>query len=582
MSFDPITLEVLRNALQSAAEEMGAALTRTALSPNIKDRRDCSTAIYTREGLLVAQAEHIPLHLGLMPAVVKAVLREYPLELLSEGDAVIINDPYISGSHLPDICVISPVYHAGEPLALVANLAHHVDVGGAVPGSMSTTSREIFQEGIRIPPVKIRSGGQLNHELMKVLSTNVRTAREFYGDIHAQIAANNAGEKRLRELAGRYGAGMLRQYMEEIINYAERRMRSALAGLPRGTYTFEDYLEGDGLSSDLIKIKAAVKTGGDSILVDFTGTAPQAVGPVNATRGVTLACVYFAVKAVTDPELPSSEGMARPIEVVTPAGTLVSPRYPAPVVHANINTAQRITDVILGALAQAVPERVTAAGTGSMSNFTIGGLHPETGVYYSYVETYGGGQGAKCGQDGMDGVHVNMTNTRNTPVEVIEISYPLLVNRYGLIPNSGGAGRWRGGLGMVREVTVLGQGTAFSVSTERNVLCPWGLAGGGQGRRAGCYLKNDGEGTSLPGKITGDAQAFSAVGLETAGGGGYGEPLDRDPALVLEDVLDGLVSRKEAREKYGVRFIESEERAVDYTATQSLRERLRQSMRGVL
>lgn len=579
MAFDPITLEVLRNALQSAAEEMGATLTRTALSPNIKDRRDCSTAIYTRDGLLVAQAEHIPLHLGLMPTVVKAVLREYPLGLLGEGDAVIINDPYISGSHLPDICIISPVYHEGEPLALVANLAHHVDVGGSVPGSMSTTSREIFQEGIRIPPVKIRSGGLLNQELLKVLSTNVRTAREFYGDIHAQIAANNAGEKRLKELAGKYGAGMLMEYMEEIINYSERRMRCALAGLPQGTFTFEDYLEGDGLSCDLIKIKATVKTGGDSILVDFTGTAPQAGGPVNATRGVTLACVYFAVKAVTDPELPSSEGMARPIEVVTPEGTLVNPRYPAPVVHANINTAQRITDVILGALAQAVPVRVTAAGTGSMSNFTIGGIHPETGVYYSYVETYGGGQGAKIDQDGMDGVHVNMTNTRNTPVEVIEISYPLLVERYGLVPGSGGAGSCRGGLGIVREVTVLGDGATFSISTERNMLSPWGLAGGGEGRRSRCYLKTGGTVEPLLGKTTRAIPPFCTVALETAGGGGFGDPLERDPALVREDVLDGLVSPEEARDKYGVIFETGEDLAVDYAATRSLRERRRSSMK---
>lgn len=573
MARDPVTLEVLRKALQSVAEEMGAALTRTAISPNIKDRRDCSTAIYTRDGLLVAQAEHIPLHLGLMPTVVRAVLREYPLSLLGEGDAVIINDPYISGSHLPDICIISPVYHGGEPLALVANLAHHVDVGGSVPGSMSTASREIFQEGIRIPPVKIREGGCLNHELLKVLANNVRTAREFHGDIHAQIAANSAGEKRVKELAGRYGRNVLLEYMEEIIDYSERRMRSALAELPSGTFCFEDFLEGDGLNQDLIKIKATVKTGGERILVDFTGTAPQAEGPVNATRGVTLACVYFAVKAVTDPELPSSEGIARPIEVVTPEGTLVNPRYPAPVAHANINTAQRITDVLLGALAQALPHRVTAAGTGSMSNFTIGGIRPSTGAYYSYVETYGGGQGAKSDQDGMDGVHVNMTNTRNTPVEVIEMSYPLLVERYGLVPDSGGPGRFRGGLGMLREVTVLDSSATVSLSTERAVLSPWGLAGGEAGRRSRCFFKIDEAVELLPGKVTRVVPPLGTVALETAGGGGFGDPLERDPERVREDVLDGLVSPEGATDNYGVVFKPGEKLAVDYIATRSFRER---------
>jgi len=542
VSYDPVTLEVLRNALQSAAEEMGVVLTRTALSPNIKDRRDCSTAVYTREGFLVAQAEHIPLHLGLMPAVVKAVLHEYPLSLLNEGDAVIINDPYISGSHLPDICIISAVYHQGEPIAIVANLAHHVDVGGAVPGSMSTACREIFQEGIRIPPVKIRAGGRLNHELLKLLSNNVRTAREFYGDIHAQIAANSAGGKRLKEMAEKYGTGMLLKYMREIIAYSERRLRKALSGLPQGTFSFEDYLEGDGLNQDLIKIKTTIETRGDSILVDFTGTSPQAEGPVNAIRGVTLACVYFAVKAVTDPELPSSEGMSRPIEVITPAGTLVNPCFPAPVAHANINTAQRITDVLLGALAKAAPDRVTAAGTGSMSNFTIGGIHPETGAYYSYVETCGGGQGAKCDQDGMDGVHINMTNTRNTPVEVIEMSHPLLVERYGLIPDSGGQGRCRGGLGISREVTILCPGATASISTERSVLSPWGLSGGGEGRRSRCSIKKNGIVESLPGKVTLKVAQYDSLTLETAGGGGFGNPLERDPERVKEDVLDGLVS----------------------------------------
>ncbi len=550
MHFDPITLEVLRNALQSVAEEMGATLTRTALSPNIKDRRDCSTAIYTTGGNLVAQAEHIPLHLGLMPTVVKEVLKTIPLKSMAPGDAVIINDPYVSGSHLPDVCLISPVFAGNMPLAIVANLAHHVDVGGSVPGSMSTTCTEIFQEGMRIPPVKLSRSGQINRDLLKVLAHNVRTSDEFYGDIQAQLSANQVGVKRLQELARKTGSATLIQYMHEIINYAERRIRRAIAEIPNGTYRFTDYLEGDGIIDEQINITAAVQVENDSLKVDFTGTCPQVKGPVNATRGVTLACVYFAVKAVADPDLPASEGIARAVDVITPPGTLVNPLYPAPVAHANINTAQRITDVVLGALAQAVPHQVTAAGTGSMSNFTIGG-RDWRGNFYSYVETYGGGQGAMSDQDGMDGVHVNMTNTRNTPVEVIEINYPLLVEKYGLVPDSGGPGKYRGGCGIVREITVLEDATV-SVSTERNTLGPWGLQGGRPGRTSRCYIKLPG-GTKqiMPGKFTREVPAGTTVTLETAGGGGFGHPHNRSPDAVRRDVLDGLVSREAAERDYG-------------------------------
>ncbi|WP_347488391.1 hydantoinase B/oxoprolinase family protein [Desulfoscipio sp. XC116] len=550
MTADPITLEVLRNALQSVAEEMGVTLTRTALSPNIKDRKDCSTAIHTTTGSLVAQAEHIPLHLGLMPTVVKAVLEHFPAQELAPGDAIMINDPYISGSHLPDICLISPVFYGEQPIALVANLAHHVDVGGATPGSMSTSTTEIFQEGIRIPPVKICSRGCINQDLLNVLAHNVRTSEEFYGDIQAQLSANQVGVQRLQELARRTGIDTLIFYMQAIINYAERRIRLALKNIPTGVYCFSDYLEGDGITEELIKIAATVHIGEDMVKVDFTGTGPQAKGPVNATRGVTLACVYFAVKAVADPDLPASEGIARAADIITPPGTLVNPRFPAPVAHANINTAQRITDVVLGALAQAVPHRVTAAGTGSMSNFTIGGQNARDD-YYSYVETYGGGQGAKYNQDGLDGVHVNMTNTLNTPVEVIEMNYPLLVGKYGLIPDSGGPGQYRGGTGLVRQITVL-QDAMVSVSTERNVQPPWGLQGGAPGRGSLCSIKLPNSTQEvMPGKCTRAVPKGTVITLETAGGGGFGTPRDRSPEAARQDVKSGLVSKDAAWKQYG-------------------------------
>ncbi len=564
---DPITLEVMRNAFQSVAEEMGAALIRAALSTNIKDRRDCSTAVYTPRGDLVAQAEHIPLHLGLMVSVVKKTLEKFPLERLEPGDAVITNDPYISGSHLPDICMITPLFVEGRCLALLANLAHHVDVGGMVPGSMPTISTEIFQEGLRIPPLKLRSRGEVDEKILSLITANVRTPYESHGDFQAQMAANNVGEQRLKELVLKHGPAGISACMTEIIDYAERRMRSQIRELPPGTFFFEDVLEGDGLSDEPMTIRASVTIGTDRIRVDFTGTAPQARGSVNSTRAVTLACVYYALKSVIDPDLPSSEGACRPVEVITPPGTLVNPLFPAPVSNANINTSQRIADVILGALAQAVPDRVPAASTGSMSNFTMGCVDPRTGEYYSHVETYGGGQGAMIDMDGMDGVHTNMTNTRNASVEVMEIACPLRVERYGLIRDSEGPGKHRGGAGIIREITVLGSEAVITLSTERRKIAPWGLGGGKPGGRSDSFIVTpNGRKEQLPTKATRTIEPGTRIVLKTAGGGGYGSPESREEGKVLHDVKQGLISPARAAEEYGV-VIDTERGGIDREAT---------------
>ncbi len=550
---DPITLEVMRNAFQSVAEEMGVALIRTALSTNIKDRRDCSTAIYTASGDLVAQAEHIPLHLGLMVSVVKMTLERFPIEKLSPGDAIITNDPYISGSHLPDICMITPVFINGECQALLANLAHHVDIGGIAPGGMPTISTEIFQEGIRIPPIKLRSKGTMDDQILTLITNNVRTTYETYGDFQAQLAANNVGDRRMQELVAKYGLDMVKGYMHEIIRYAERRMRSQIRELPKGVFSFEDYLEGDGISDELLKIKVTLTIEDDKIMVDFSGTDPQARGSVNSTRAVTLACVYFALKSAIDPDIPSSEGTFQPVEVITPPRTLVNAAFPAPVSNANINTSQRIADVVLGALSKAIPKRVPAASTGSMSIFTIGGVDPRTGEYYSYVETYGGGQGALENQDGMDGVHTNMTNTRNAPAEVIEIAYPLRVERYALVPDSDGPGKSRGGMGMTREVTVIGHEATISLGTERRRIHPWGLMGGRDGGGSDCWIISlRKRKRRLPSKVTTRVEGGTRIVLRTAGGGGFGPPLQRDPQKVLLDVREGLISADRARKEYGV------------------------------
>ena len=570
---DPITLEVMRNAFQSVAEEMGAALIRTALSPNIKDRRDCSTGVYSAAGELIAQAEHIPLHLGLMPSVVKSTLNIFPISSLQPGDAIITNDPYISGSHLPDICIISPFFHEDRCVGILANLAHHVDIGGIAPGGMPTTSTEIFQEGLRIPQIRIKKKGCVDEDIMSLITNNVRTSHETRGDFQAQMAANNVGENRLKEIIAKYGLEKTVDYMEELIHYSERRMRARLTELPKGIFTFEDYLEGDGLSDDLIKIAVTVALDESRIVVDFTGSSAQTKGSVNCTRAVTLACTFYALKAAIDPDLPSTGGAFKPVEVITPPGSIVNPNFPAPVSNANINTSQRIADVVLGALARAIPEKVPAASSGSMCLFTIGGINPRTGQYYSYVETYGGGQGAVINQDGMDGVHTNMTNTRNTPVEVIEIAYPLLVKKYGLVPDTDGAGRFRGGLGLTRELVVINHTPIMSLGSDRQKLRPWGLMGGESGGTVGSkIITQDGEEIPLPSKTTREVEAGTTIILKTAGGGGYGPPYERAPESVLKDFVEGFIGIERADTNYGV-VIDRKHMIVDQAATQKLRQK---------
>ena len=570
---DPVFLEVIRNAFQSIAEEMSGALVRSAYSTNIKDRKDCSCALYTKNGDLVAQAENIPLHLGLMPNVIRALLKVYPASQLEKGDAVLINDPYISGSHLPDWTLLSPVFYNDKLVALVANLAHHIDVGGMVPGSMSTKATEIYQEGLRLPPIKVLKRGEFDQEIISIIEKNTRTSQINTGDLRAQVAANHVGQRRTKELIDEYDSETILTYFQEVMDYSERRMKKSIKEIPNGTISFEDYLEGDGITDELVKIAVEITVNDEDISVDFSGTNQQTKGPVNCTRGVTQACVYYTIKSIVDPKVPPNDGVYRPIEVITPEGTLVNPSPPAPVAHANINTSQRIVDTILGAFKESVPEKVTAASTGSMSILTMGGLDPESGDYYSYLETYGGGQGAMYNQDGMDGVHTNMTNTRNAPTEVIENSYPLLVNRYSLVPGSCGAGEFRGGLGMTREIVVRGHEATFSLSTERNEIRPWGIFGGKSAGPSHCYITDsDGQKRDLKSKTTSVLNPGDKLTLITAGGGGAGNPFERSIDKVKEDVFQGLITVDQAREEYGV-SIDSTTLEIDEQETKKIREK---------
>lgn len=550
---DGVTLEVMKNSFYTIAEEMGVTLIKTALSTNIKDRVDCSTAIYTKEGELVAQAEHVPLHLGLMPSVVKEVLKLYPEDSLKPGDAILINDPYISGSHLPDIFMISPIFHEGKLVAIASNIAHHVDVGGIAPGSMSVKATEIFQEGLRLPGIRVRKEGELDNEIIRLLVKNVRTGDEVLGDIYAQLASNSVAEKRLSDLIEKYSLEHVWNCMDEIIDYSDRRMRNAVKDVPDGEFTFEDYLEGDGITDDDVVIKTKVIIQDDEITVDFTGSNKQTQGALNSTHGVTSACVYYAIKSLLEPDVPPNAGTYKCLNIIAPKGTVVNPNFPASVSNANLNTSQRITDTIFGTLADTLPEQSMAACSGTMNGFSIGGYNEEEQKYFSYVETYGGGQGALSDLDGMDGVHTNMTNTLNTPVEVIEQSYPFIVNNYCYVDGSGGPGKHRGGSGLQRELKLLEDGLTITLMTDRSKNKPWGLFGGQGGHTSACILiKSNGEEMILSSKETRVIGNGDTIRLQTAGGGGYGKAEERSRAAVLKDVNLGFISKEQALNDYGI------------------------------
>jgi len=526
---DPITLEVLRNALEATAQEMGGVLKLTSFSPNIKERMDASCAIFDTQAQLVAQAEHVPIHLGsMLKAVGPTIAAVGPL---APGDVVIVNDPFVGGAHLPDITLIAPVHapvhtgtHAGDTLiGYVATRAHHADVGGMEPGSMPGRSTETYQEGLIIPPLRLYARGELQSDVLRLILANVRTPTERRGDLNAQLAALRVGERRLAELAQRHGAPMLRRGFGAILAYAERRMRRRIAELPPGTYHAEDCLDDDGSSDEPVWVRVRVEVAGDRLTLDFAGSSPQRRGNINAVAPMTHSAAFFAVKVLTDPSIPANAGILRPIDIRIPPGCFLDAQPPAAVCAGNTETSQRVSDTVLKAFAQLAPGRIPAASQGTMNLIGIGGTDPRSGRPYAYIETIAGGQGGRPMGEGMDGVQCNMTNTMNTPVEALEIAYPLRVERYELRDGSGGAGLNRGGHGVVRVLTVLDHDARVSLQSDRRRFAPYGLDGGTDGTPGRNWLRaKDGAVRDLPGKVSLTLRAGETVGVETPGGGGWG------------------------------------------------------------
>jgi N-methylhydantoinase B len=552
---DPIELEVFKNLYHSIAEEMGAALRRTSFSPNIKERRDYSCAVFDSEGQVIAMGDHMPVHLGSMPMSVAAAVEDCELE---PGDAVMLNDPFRGGTHLPDITLVMPVYVSGmrsggrgrppytTPDFYVASRAHHADVGGTYPGSMGPC-REIYQEGFRIPPVKIMRDGKLVADVLALLLSNVRTPEEREGDLGAQIAACQTGAQHLGEICARYGIDRARQAAADLLVYSEEMMRAFLRTIPPGNYQAEDFLDDDGVGDRPVRIAVTIRVAGAStrkspvetrlapsppgsrrmqqpaqVTIDFTGSDPQVQGAINAVEAITYSACFYVFRCLLREDVPATSGLMRPIRVIAPLGTVVNAKPPAAVAGGNVETSQRMVDVLLKALAQAIPDRIPAAAAGTMNNLTIGGIDPRSGEPFAYYETIAGGMGARSTKNGVSGVHTHMTNSLNTPAEALEYAYPIRLRQYSLRSKSGGTGLHRGGDGIVREIEVLTD-AQVTLLADRRSRGPYGLAGGVDGASGRTLIiRRDGSAEEIPGKISVRLRSGERVRIESPGGGGWG------------------------------------------------------------
>ena len=570
---DAVTLEILNNAFMSIAEEMGGILIRSVYSSNIKERKDCSSALFSADGTVIAQAEHIPVHLGSLLGIIPKIRERFPEDQIEPGDIFVANDPYNGGgTHLPDITLCMPVFHEGKIIAFAANIAHHSDVGGRVPGSCSGDSTSIFQEGLRLPPIKICKKGVLLQEVMDVITLNCRTGFERMGDILAQIAANLIAQNRMSELVERYGLHTILDGMEELINYGERKMRAGIRALPNGEAYFEDWMDDDGVEiGKPFKLCCKICIEDERIKLDFSGSSEQVRGAVNVVTGALRACVYYAVKSIVDPKLPANGGFFRPIEIYAPEGSVLNPTPPS-ACGGRTDTCQRVADVIFGAMSKVVPKAVMAGCASVVQAATFCGKDQRNNRDFVYVEAIAGGYGARHNKDGMDGVQCHVTNSSNLPIECLEMEYPMRVSAYEIRKDSGGAGKYRGGLGVTRSYEMLID-TEFSSHADRQKFPPWGIAGGLPGE-CGSFVVNPGtadEWVMPSGKMSGvHLKPGDILSANTPGSGGYGNPFERDSALVLDDIINEKVSVEKAAELYGV-AIDPATMTVNQEKTQILR-----------
>lgn len=571
-TFDPVTLEVVGNYLISAVREMGTTLMRTAYSVVLREQMDCTTALFDPKGQLIAQADHVPSHQGTLSYAARWVANHFEM---NAGDIVILNHPYQGGTHHPDIMIFRPVFFEGKQVAIAAALGHQIDVGGRSPGSVATDARDVFEEGLIIPPMKLYREGQLVEEILQMIEANIRVPDETMGDIRAEIAATAVGEKRYIELCEKYGSENLAQIVANLLDHSEAMMRRDLARYPNGTYRAVGFMDGDGLSEDMVRIEVAVTLQDGAATIDFTGSNPQLRGPFNCSISSVQAACFCAVRYMVDPAILQNEGCYRPIKLVLPERSVVNPEKPAPL-SGRFHTLERIATTIVQAFNGATGVNAVANGHGHLSSFSTSGRKPSTGGTFVLFEYHGGGWGGTSRSDGLDATFGLMANCYDNPIEAIELSYPLLVENYELIPDSGGAGKHRGGLGLRKRIKYLQGSGYFTNRSDATKFGAAGALGGKEGKPAQHFLAhNDGALERLPSKATNlSINAGDVMILETAGGGGYGSPLDRETSLVRSDVANGKISAAAARDIYGVMF-DTSGFNVDEAATARRRTELR-------
>jgi N-methylhydantoinase B len=570
MTIDPITLELVKNSVESVVDEMALTLMRTAYSMNLKSSNDLSSAYCSLDGELLAQGFTLPMQLGSIPDAMAAVVAKFG-RTFEPGDCVILNDPYEGGTHLPDIFLFKPLYLDGQHVAYCATIAHHTDIGGRVAGSNASDSTEIYQEGLRLPPLKLYQRGQPNEAVFDIISRNVRVPDNLLGDLRAQLAAIHIGERGLAELATRWGSARLFEALDELMAYTERLTRAQIAAWPDGTYTFTDYIDDDGLDPDPIPIRVSVRVSGDQLEVDFEGTAPQVRGAINATGSFARSAVYACVRSLMDSGMPNNGGYFRPITVRVPSGSVINP-YPPAAVAARGLTGFRIANAIFGALAQVAPDRVPACESGGDTGITIGGYDDQRQPFV-FLEFLHGSWGGRPDRDGVDACSSLVANFSNNPIEQLEAEYPLRIEQYAFVPDSGGAGKYRGGLAMIRDYRFLEREGALQLRTDRHRFRPWGLAGGKPGAPSSNFLIDGEQTRPLASKEYLILHRGDLLRHTLAGAGGHGDPLERDPASVAADVADDKVSAAAAEQEYGVVLDASSGEAVVST-TEALRARL--------